>query len=303
MREFTAISTFSALCILSFLRVTPVCLGFGFGGIEPSLAHTPVVNDMVTSASAFLETFQSHQILSVSDSSKDINLLMQYRNLLSSNPLETKMATGGVLAVAGDAIAQSRGKDEKYDKRRAFSFMCFDMCYRALQHGSFPLIVHQCQGQYIGGLIAAAGLTSTFESHLPVTYMAAMEQTLASQLGIVPFLYYPVFFSLTGIVQGLNTEQSIQRARENFVPLMKRNLLFWIPVQFIQFGFIEEGLQIPFLSVCGLAWTFILSIAAGSTKNYNDKSSAEENKKFETSENVDIKESIKNKDKQKVVSR
>ena len=49
---------------------------------------------------------------------------------------------------------------------------------------------------------------------------------------------------------------------------MKRNLLFWIPVQFVQFGYIQEDLQIPFLSMCGLAWTFILSVAAGSAKNY-----------------------------------
>ena len=50
---------------------------------------------------------------------------------------------------------------------------------------------------------------------------------------------------------------------------MKRNLLFWIPVQFVQFGYIQEDLQIPFLSVCGLAWTFILSVAAGSAKGYS----------------------------------
>lgn len=50
---------------------------------------------------------------------------------------------------------------------------------------------------------------------------------------------------------------------------MERNLLFWIPVQFIQFKFIPEDLQIPFLCTCGLCWTFILSIMAGSTKEYN----------------------------------
>lgn len=40
-------------------------------------------------------------------------------------------------------------------------------------------------------------------------------------------------------------------------------------VQFIQFGFIQEDLQIPFLCICGLGWTFILSIMAGSTKEYS----------------------------------
>lgn len=40
-------------------------------------------------------------------------------------------------------------------------------------------------------------------------------------------------------------------------------------VQFVQFGFIQEDLQIPFLCICGLGWTFILSVMAGSTKKYS----------------------------------
>ena len=61
-----------------------------------------------------------------------------------------------------------------------------------------------------------------------------MEQTLASQLGIVPFMYYPVFYVLTAFVQGLDAEGAINRAKETFIPLMKRNLLFWIPGKYGQ---------------------------------------------------------------------
>jgi hypothetical protein len=171
------------------------------------------------------------------------------------------MMTGATLAVCGDATAQSRDKDSEYDTRRAASFAVFDMAYRALQHFSFPIIVAHCHGQYLGSLPA---ISNSFDA----SQLAAMEQTLSSQLGIVPFLYYPAFFALTGAIQGLTTSGSITRAKENFIPLMERNLLFWLPVQFVQFGYIQEDLQIPFLSVCGLAWTFILSVAAGSTKNY-----------------------------------
>jgi protein Mpv17 len=96
-----------------------------------------------------------------------------------------------------------------------------------------------------------------------------MEQTLASQLGIVPLLYYPAFFSLTGAMQGLSVDQTLERARSNFLPLMQRNLAFWIPIQFIQFSYIDPDLQIPFLSACGLCWTIILSLAAGSASKYN----------------------------------
>ena len=57
----------------------------------------------------------------------------------------------------------------------------------------------------------------------------------------------------------------MNRAQETFLLLMQRNLLFWIPVQYIQFSFIPEDLQIPFVSVAGLFWTIILSVMAGST--------------------------------------
>ena len=202
-------------------------------------------------------------------------LLEKYKYSLAVHPLETKMITGAVLATMGDAIAQSR-EPEEYDKRRAASFMAFDSAYRALQHNVYPWIVQQCQGQFFLGAIATIPPLAKFVSEtMDPSYFAAMEQTLASQLGVVPFMYYPVFFAFTGAIQGLSVERAINRAKENIIPLMKRNLIFWIPVQFIQFGFVEEGLQIPFLCVCGLAWTSILSIMAGSTKSYVSGSTKE----------------------------
>lgn len=104
-------------------------------------------------------------------------------------------------------------------------------------------------------------------------YVAAMERTFSSQPGIVPFIYYPVFYTMTALVQNLSPQAAVRRARETFLPLMQKNLKFWIPVQFIQFGFIEEQWQIPFLSAAGLCWTFILSLAAGSAKKYQSKNS------------------------------
>jgi hypothetical protein len=188
--------------------------------------------------------------------------LSVYQQLLKVHPLTTKMMTGATLAVCGDAIAQSKDKNTEYDMRRASSFAVFDMVYRALQHISFPIIVAHCHGQYFGSL-------PSLEDSFDPSQLAAMEQTLASQLGIVPFLYYPAFFALTGAIQGLTPSGAFTRAKENFLPLMKRNLLFWVPVQFVQFGYIQEDLQIPFLSMCGLVWTFILSMTAGNAKTYN----------------------------------
>mmetsp|Transcript_23506 Transcript_23506/g.66516 ORF Transcript_23506/g.66516 Transcript_23506/m.66516 type:complete len:260 (-) Transcript_23506:157-936(-) len=200
-----------------------------------------------------------------------IDLLASYKQTLAQHPLPTKMMTGATLAVCGDAIAQSQDQTSDYDKRRAASFAVFDMAYRALQHVSFPIIVANCHGQYFDSVFPF------LHDALAVNQMAAIEQTLASQLGIVPFLYYPAFFALTGAIQGLDMNAAIVRAQENFIPLMQRNLLFWLPVQFVQFGYIQEDLQIPFLSVCGLAWTFIISLAAGSAKSYSSSDDNSEN--------------------------
>jgi hypothetical protein len=175
------------------------------------------------------------------------------------------MLTGAALATAGDAIAQGR-EDDDYDPSRGASFAAFDSIYRAAQHWLFPIIVELCQGQYLFSSLGAIGAAKLFD----LSILTAMERSLASQLIIVPFLYYPVFFTFTGYMQGLTLEEGIERAKQNFIPLMKRNLLFWIPVQYVQFCYIPTDLQIPFLSCAGLAWTFLLSVLAGSAKKYSN---------------------------------
>eukprot|EP01083_Nonionella_stella_P100797 284785_1 len=252
---------------------TSVCLvssANSFSVVDPLSIHA--MNEIASNTLAQLPSFSEHST-TIASNAVEINPLGSYKESLENNPLVTKMITGGTLAVCGDAIAQSQ-TDENYDKKRASSFALFDMAYRAVQHFSFPPIVANCQGQYIAGAIATVpGLTAVIQNmgwNDPY-YFGAMEQTLASQLGIVPFFYYPVFYTVTALVQGLDTEAAIQRAKDTFVPLMKRNLLFWIPVQFIQFGFIDESLQIPFLSICGLAWTFIISVFAGNAKQTDDQ--------------------------------
>ena len=84
-----------------------------------------------------------------------VDLLSAYKSQLAAHPLPTKMMTGATVALMGDALAQSRDVDVPYDRRRAASFMTFDACYRWLQHETYPAIVANLKGQYLGGLIAA----------------------------------------------------------------------------------------------------------------------------------------------------
>jgi len=180
--------------------------------------------------------------------------LASYSAALIASPLETKIATACVLAIAGDALAQRRECRDTYDARRASSFVLFDAIYRGgFQHFTFPIIADSFHGAALHGLL----------SWVPLSACAAVERTAANQLVIVPVVYYPLFFAVTAIVQGLTRVQGLERARSKFLPLILRNLLFWVPVQLAQFAFVAESWQVSFVCVMGLIWNVILSALAG----------------------------------------
>lgn len=184
------------------------------------------------------------------------NALSSYSSQLVVHPLGTKVATACALAVAGDALAQQR-ECAPYDTKRATSFVVFDAIYRgAFQHVTFPMISDAFQG---------AALHSVLSS-VPTSMCAAVTRTVFNQCVIVPLIYYPLFFAVTSVVQGLSVEQGVDRARAKFWPLMSRNLLFWLPVQYCQFAFIDEAWQVPYVCVMGLVWNVILSAVAGNAE-------------------------------------
>ena len=227
-----------------------------------------------------------------------------YKQHLLTEPLKTKVLTGVALAIVGDALAQysssSRtttsskditttttiAKEEeeppvtfKYNVKRAISFATFDGCYRAVQQVTYPPMMKICNGKFSFALLSTLSLLPSFPSSSSIDstqsstvyllhILASFEQTMVSQLLIIPIIYYPTFYMVTSFVQGLSYIQTISRIKDTFIPLMKRNLLFWIPIQFITFAFVDEestNLQIPILIVCGLVWTIILSITAGAS--------------------------------------
>jgi len=184
-----------------------------------------------------------------------------YSSALVVYPLETKVATAAVLAVAGDAIAQRRG-GQKYDVSRASSFVLFDAAYRGgFQHAAFPWIIAHCSGDFLGRLVPSVA-SSIFDPNL----LAAIECTAFNQLLVVPIVYYPLFFGITGAVQGLSLKDSLARARASFLDLTLRNWKFWIPAQLVQFYLLPIDLQVPFTCVMGLVWNVILSAAAGAAR-------------------------------------
>ena len=170
------------------------------------------------------------------------HLVLQYKHALTTtHPILTKVLTGGILAVMGDALAQSQKTDQAYQTRQALSFGVFDACYRLFQHAAFPLITTLCQGQVLGSILGARPLL-----------WAACERALAYQLLVVPTLYYPTFFLCTGLLQGLSLRQTWQRAEVHFVSCWKRNLVVWLPIQFFMFACVAPQWQVPFVCAMGI---------------------------------------------------
>ena len=268
---FTRKLSYRKLLLISYALITTPAFGLSIVPHIPSLVqhHDTVVPAFLHQANLISSSIQSD--LGNHHQNPGINLFSMYKHELAAKPLETKMMTGAALALAGDALAQLKDSDIEYDVRRASSFILFDVLYRVLQHYSFPLITENCKGQFLLSALHASPIDPSFVDHLSPTIIASAEQSIVCQFSIVPFIYYPVFFALTAFVQGLSMENAVDRAKQTFLPIMARNLMFWIPVQTIVFGFVEEDLQIPLLCLTGLVWTIILSLVAGSTKKYSSQ--------------------------------
>ena len=134
-------------------------------------------------------------------------LFKPYQVSLANNPLITKVLTGAILAIAGDAMAQAASnaaavanneKEVGYDKRRALSFAVFDSGYRFCQHHMFPAIIRYCQGNVIMNILPRIIPSKSLVAMLAPA-AAAVEQTAVYQLGIVPVSYLLTKSSCNGL--------------------------------------------------------------------------------------------------------
>ena len=104
--------------------------------------------------------------------------------------------------------------------------------------------------------------TTTLTPPPPSDVTLALAKLIINQFGMVPFVYMPLFFYVTGKLH--DSDNDVARA---YGHILARNYLYWLPVQFGQFFWCPPAWQIPFCSLASLVWTIILSTVSSSSSS------------------------------------
>lgn len=188
------------------------------------------------------------------------NPLVAYDTALRAHPLETKTLTAAALATAGDCFAQklSSAYDSQsfeYDVKRGAAFATFGASYT----GAFQAYWFDYLNAHLVGLGVDLGVWGSPYIPPPSSEVLAAAKVAVNQFVVVPALYMPLFFAVTGALGGLDLEASLERMRSLYGPILRRNYAFWLPVQFLAFVALPLEYQVPVLTVASLLWTVILS--------------------------------------------
>lgn len=153
-----------------------------------------------------------------------------YELALRQAPFATKVLTAGSLACIGDAIAQRlsgglsalvapQEEGFVYDVKRGAAFLIFGAAYT----GAFQAVWFDWLNAHLVGIGIWLHIWATSLVPPPSPEVLAAAKVAINQFAVVPLLYMPLFFAITGALGGLDVNASIERMRTLYAPILKRN--------------------------------------------------------------------------------
>jgi len=204
------------------------------------------------------------------------NLIEWYESNLQSNPVRTKMVSGGFLWGLGDVVAQAvpalfpqqekiNGKNDmdadvatrKSNPQNSFQFNDFMLSYDYARTGRavfFGTLIHaptaHVHYNFLETLTIKSGLSGL---SIPV-FKAFVEQ----------FVYWSwfsntLYHGAMGAMQGHQFDQIYQHISDVLWDTQKAQWAFWIPIQLVNFRFVPVRHQLNVVLITSVVWTALLS--------------------------------------------
>lgn len=179
--------------------------------------------------------------------------------------------TSGKTAFADASVQLTVERREHLDLARLATFSTFGFVWM----GAFQymLFVKFFQGYLFPSAAAFAAKPLLQKARDPRGCFNVLMQVAIDQGIHMPFLFLPVFYSLKEALQGDAAEQeahgssifrtAISKWRNNFAQDCLACWTIWVPAQLINFSFMPSHLRVPFVAMCSLAYTAVLSITRG----------------------------------------
>jgi len=165
-------------------------------------------------------------------------------SLMKRRAFSVGVATAACVGFAGDASAQA-GEAGAFDWKRNLSMTCF------------------CAGY--GGVVYK-GMFDFYEKAFTRASLrcgpggVVMAKVLFDNLVHTPLLYFPLYYSSTGFMNGKSLDEIWDSAKRTFLPNNLASCALWVPGTAVCFAFVPVHLRILYNNVLSFCWNTIMSM-------------------------------------------
>ncbi|GAA6020519.1 hypothetical protein JCM11491_001383 [Sporobolomyces phaffii] len=221
-------------------------------------------------------------------------LLRLYSRSFERNPSVTLLAANSALMTLGDlgaqALVMSSGVPFSYDAARTLRFAVFGASMGPLagvwnkflevnfplrtvapappnasfdeKFDKFPIPELEKElpkgARFERGGPRPTAATTTVQTESAVSLKALLKRVAADQLGMAPISLLIFLFSMS-LLEGLNGEETQEKIKNNYWPILFVNWQVWPLLQLINFRYVPLKYRVPFGSILGILWTGFLS--------------------------------------------